>query len=160
MGIPHFASLFIRWWTHRSLSVFIAFIIFISLGWKWKWSRSVMSGSLWPQGQLPTRLCHQWDFPGKNTGVGCHFLLQGIFPTQGLNPGLLHCRQTLYPLSHQGSPNVPWSPFLGRAGVGKNTGWVAIPFSRRSSWPRDWTQVSRTVGRRFTIWATREVSLG
>ena len=41
-------------------------------------------------------------FPGKSTGVGCHFLLQGIFPTQGLNPGLLHCRQTLYRLSHQG----------------------------------------------------------
>ena len=37
-----------------------------------------------------------WDSPGKNTGVGCHFLLQGIFPTQGLNLGLLHCRQTLY----------------------------------------------------------------
>ena len=37
-----------------------------------------------------------WDSPGKNTGVGCHFLLQGIFPTQGLNPGLLHCRQILY----------------------------------------------------------------
>ena len=45
-----------------------------------------------------------WDFPGKNTGVGCHFLLRGIFPTQGSNPGLLHCRQTLYRLSHQGSP--------------------------------------------------------
>ena len=41
--------------------------------------------------------------PGKNTGVGCHFLLQGIFPTQGSNPGLLHCRQTLYHLSQQGS---------------------------------------------------------
>ena len=40
----------------------------------------------------------------KNTGVGCHFLLQGIFPTQVLNPGLLHCRQILYCLSHQGSP--------------------------------------------------------
>ena len=39
-------------------------------------------------------------FPGKNTGVGCHFLLQEIFPTQGLNPGLPHCRQTLYHLSH------------------------------------------------------------
>ena len=44
------------------------------------------------------------DSPGKNTGVGCHFLLQGIFPTQGSNPGLLHCRQILYHLSHQGSP--------------------------------------------------------
>ena len=42
-----------------------------------------------------------WDSPGKNTGVGCHFLLQGIFPTQGSNPGLPHCRQTLYRLSHQ-----------------------------------------------------------
>ena len=41
-----------------------------------------------------------WGFPGKNTGVGCHFLLQGIFPTQGSNLGLLHCRQTLYCLSH------------------------------------------------------------
>ena len=39
-----------------------------------------------------------------NTGVGCHFLLQGIFPTQELNPGLPHCRQMLYCLSHQGSP--------------------------------------------------------
>ena len=44
-----------------------------------------------------------WDFPGKNSGVGCHFLLQGIFPTQGSNSGLLHCRQMLYHLSHQGS---------------------------------------------------------
>ena len=44
------------------------------------------------------------DSPGKNTEVGCHALLQGIFPTQGLNPGLPHCRQILYLLSHQGSP--------------------------------------------------------
>ena len=49
-----------------------------------------------------TRLLHPWDFLGKSTGVGCHFLLQGILPTQGSNPGLLHCRQTLYHLSHQG----------------------------------------------------------
>ena len=48
-----------------------------------------------------TRLLCPWDFPGKSTGVGCHFLLQGIFPTQGSNPGLSHCRQTLYHLSHQ-----------------------------------------------------------
>ena len=51
-----------------------------------------------------TRLLRPWDFLGKSTGVGCHFLLQGIFPTQGSNPGLPHCRQTLYHLSHQGSP--------------------------------------------------------
>ena len=44
------------------------------------------------------------DSPGKNAGVGCHALFQGIFPTQGSNPGLLHCRQTVYHLSHQGSP--------------------------------------------------------
>ena len=49
-----------------------------------------------------TRFLQPWDFPGKNTGVGCHFLLQEIFPTQELNPGLLHCRQMLYHLSHQG----------------------------------------------------------
>ena len=45
------------------------------------------------------------DSPGKNTGVGCHVLLQGIFPTQGLNPDLLRCRWILYHLSHQGSPD-------------------------------------------------------
>ena len=44
------------------------------------------------------------ESPGKNTGVGCQALLQGIFPTQGSNPGLLHCRQILYHLSHQRSP--------------------------------------------------------
>ena len=60
-----------------------------------------MSDSLWPHGLY--RLFHPWDFPGKNTGVGCHFLLQGIFPTQGLNPGLPHSRQMLYCLSHPGS---------------------------------------------------------
>ena len=44
-----------------------------------------------------------WDSLGQNTGVGCHSLLQGIFPTQGLTPDLPHCRQILYHLSHQGS---------------------------------------------------------
>ena len=47
---------------------------------------------------MDTRLLHPWDFLDKGTGVGCHFLLQGIFPTQGLNPGLPHCRQMLYRL--------------------------------------------------------------
>ena len=45
-----------------------------------------------------------WDFLGKNTGVGCHSFLQGIFPTQELNLGFLHCRQILYRLNHQESP--------------------------------------------------------
>ena len=44
---------------------------------KWKWSRSVMSNSLGPHGLWPTRLLRSWYFPGKSTGVGCHFLLQG-----------------------------------------------------------------------------------
>ena len=61
-------------------------------------------------------LLHPWDFPGKSTGVDCHFLLQRTFPTQGSNPGLLHCRQTLYHLSHKGSPKI--------------LEWVAYPFSR------------------------------
>ena len=55
-----------------------------------------------------TRLLCPWDFLGKSTGVSCHFLLQGIFLTQGSNPGLLHCRQTLYRLSHQGSQYKLW----------------------------------------------------
>ena len=56
-----------------------------------------------PHRLQPTRLLCAWDSPGKNTGVGCHALLQGIFPIQGSNPGLPHCRQILYHLSHQGS---------------------------------------------------------
>ena len=75
--------------------------------WKWKServSRSVVSDSLWPHGLGPTRLLCPFSFPGKNTGVGSHSLLQGIFLTQGLNPGLLYCRQILYHLNHQGSP--------------------------------------------------------
>ena len=64
-----------------------------------------MSDSLWPHGLYrlyPARILCPWNSPGKNTGVGCHFLLQGIFLTQGSNPGLLHSRQILYRLNHQG----------------------------------------------------------
>ena len=64
-------------------------------------SHSVLSDSLRPHGLQPIKLLCPWDSPGKNTRVGCHFLLQGVFPTQGLNQGLLHCRQILYCLSHQ-----------------------------------------------------------
>ena len=56
----------------------------------------------------PSRLLCPWASPGKNTGVGCHALLQGIFPTQDSNMHLLHCRQILYPMSHPGSPLTPW----------------------------------------------------
>ena len=66
----------------------------------------VVSNSLQPRGLQPTGLLCPQDSPCKNTGVDCHFLLQGIFPIQGLNLGLLHCRQILYLLSHQGSPSL------------------------------------------------------
>ena len=78
----------------------------------------------------------------KNMGVACHALLQGIFPTQGSNPGLLHCRRILYHLSHQGSPRI--------------LEWVTYPFFRGSSQPRDWTRVSSIAGGFLTSWATRE----
>ena len=68
-----------------------------------------------------------WNSLGQNTGVSSLSLLQGIFPTQGSNPGLLHCRQILYQLSHKGSPRI-----LER---------VAYPFSSGSSQPRNWTWV-------------------
>ena len=61
-------------------------------------SHSVVPNSLQPHGLQPTRLFCPWDFPGKDTRVGCHFLFQVIFPTQAQNPGLLYCRQILYHL--------------------------------------------------------------
>ena len=64
-------------------------------------SRSVMSSPL-----RPHELYSPWNSPGQNTGVGSLFLLQGIFPNQGSNSGLPHCRQILYQLSHQGSPRL------------------------------------------------------
>ena len=54
-----------------------------------------MSKFLQPQGLLPTRLLYPWNSPGKNPRVSSHSLLQEIFPTQGLNPGLLQCRRIL-----------------------------------------------------------------
>ena len=61
-------------------------------------SHSVVPDSLWHHGLQPTRLLCPWDFPDKSTEMASHFLLQGIFPTLGSNPGLLHCRQILYQL--------------------------------------------------------------
>ena len=82
------------------------------------------------------------DSPGKNTGVGCHALLQRIIPTQGLKPGLPHCRWILYHLSHQESPRI--------------LEWVTYPFSRGSSWPRNQSGVSCIAVRFFTSWANRK----
>ena len=73
-------------------------------------SHSVMSDSLWPLGLWPARLLCPWDSPDKNTGVGCRSLLQGIFPTQELNLGLLHCRQILYRLSYREDPSSLEAP--------------------------------------------------
>ena len=70
----------------------------------WSVSCSVVSDSFRSHGLWPMKFLCPWNFPGKDTGVACHSLLQRIFPTQGLNPGLLHCRQILYHSSHQGSP--------------------------------------------------------
>ena len=75
----------------------------------------------------PRGLYSPWDSPGQNTGVGSLSLLQEIFPTQGSNPGLPHCRQILYQLGHKGSPRI--------------LEWVAYPFSRGSSQPRNQTRV-------------------
>ena len=69
----------------------------------------------------PRLLC-PWDSPGKNTGMSSYSLLQEIFPTQGMNPSLLHCRQILYHLSHHGSPNQTfwfygWLTGLSKAAI-------------------------------------------
>ena len=98
-------------------------------------SRSVTSDSLWPCGLYSS---------GQNTGVGSHSLLQGMFPIQGLNPGLPHCRRILYQLSHKGSPRM--------------LEWVAYPFSRGSFWPRNQTRVSWIEGGFFTTWAIEKAS--
>ena len=100
-------------------------------------SHSVMSDSLQPHG-----LDSPWESPGQNTGVGSLSICQGIFPTQGSNPGLPHCRQIVYQLSQKGSPRI--------------LEWVAYPFPSRSSRPRNQTRVSCIAGRFFTNWAMRE----
>ena len=100
-------------------------------------SRSVLSDSSQLHG-----LYSPWNSPGQNTGVGSLSLLQGIFQIQGSNPGLPHCRQILYQLSHKGSP--------------RTLEWVAFSFSSGSSQPRNQTGVSFIAGRFFTNWAMRE----
>ena len=87
----------------------------------------VTSDSLRPHGPHSP-----WNSPGQNTRGGSCSLLQGVFPTQGSNQGLLHCRQILYQLNHQGSP--------------RKLEWVANPLFSISSWPRNWTRVFCTAG--------------
>ena len=120
-------------------------------------SCSVVSNSSWPHALQPARLLSD-----KNTGVGCHSLLPGIFLTQGLNPGLLHCTQILYCLSYQGSQKEKkkrknkTNKSVHGILQARILEWVAIPFSRGSSWPRDAAWVSCIPGRFSTIWATRK----
>ena len=71
---------------------------------------SVLSDSFHPHGLQPTRLLCPWGFPGKNTGVACHFLLQGIFPTQGSNPCLLHWQMDPLPLAPPRKPHFRHPP--------------------------------------------------
>ena len=97
----------------------------------------VMSDSL-----RPRELYSPWNFLGQNTGVGNLSLLQGIFPTPWLNPGLLHCSQILYQLSRKGHLRI--------------LEWVAYPFSSGSSWLRNPTRVSCIEVGFFTNWASRE----
>ena len=98
-----------------------------------------------------TRLLHPWDFLGKSSAVGCHFLLQVIFPTQGSNPCLPHCTQMLYHLSHQGRPsfirgpkkkkkstsridNTKWNLGLYQAGKTSGTGFFSLKSSFIFTW--------------------------
>ena len=102
------------WW------VYLKFYFPLTPSFSWKCeseSPSVVSNSLWPHG-----LYSPWNSLGQRTGAGSRSLLQGISPTQGSNPGLLHCRWILYQLSHKGSPPR-------KLGV---QGWTKIPTSRGS----------------------------
>ena len=103
---------------------------------KWRKSHSVVSDSLRPHG-----LYSPWNSLGQNTGVGSLSLLQGIFSTQGSNPGLPHCRCIVYQLSHQGSLRI--------------LEWVNYLFSSRSSWPRNRTRVSCIADGFFTSQPTK-----
>ena len=111
---------------------------------------SVVSNSVQPHTWQPTRLLCPWDPPGKNIGVGCHFLLQCMKVKSEREVAQL-CPTLRDPMDC----SLPGSSVHGifQARVLE---WIAISFSRGSSRPRDWTQVSCIIGRRFTLWATRE----
>ena len=98
--------------------------------------------TVWTTREAQLGLYSPRNSPGQNTGVGNCSLLQGIFPTQGSNPGLLHCRRILYQLSHKGSLRI--------------LEWVAYPFSREFFQPRNQTRVFCIASRFFTNWALME----
>ena len=125
---------FFRFFSHISHYQVLSRIPF-AIQWKWKLLSNVRL--LQPHGVYSPR-----NSPGQNIEVGSLSLLQRIFPTQGSNPGLPHCRRILYQLSHKGSPRIQE--------------WVAYPFSSGSSQLRNWTRVSCISDRFFTNWAVRE----
>ena len=96
-----------KWITMYLLFNILKYISIV--GWKGKWK---LFSHVW-------LFATTWKYPGQDTGVGSLSLLQGIFPNQGSNPGLPHCRWILYQVSHKGSPRI--------------SEWVAYPFSRGSS---------------------------
>ena len=105
-----------------------------SIGCTWSESHSVMSDSLRPHG-----LYNPWNSPGQNTGVGSLSLLQGIFPAQGLNPGLWHCGQILYQLNYKGSPGNNWSTLQ----ISKYPG--ILPISVENEYPSESSVCSRLI---------------
>ena len=116
-----------------------------SVGWICWCETAVTNPCIWSESRFVSYSCDPyspWNCPGQSTGVGSLSLLQGIFPTQGLNPGLQHCRQMHYQLSHRGSPRI--------------LVWVACPFSSGSSQLRNRTGVSCIAAGFFTNWAIRE----
>ena len=119
-------------------------IVFLKIKWiRGKWIRS-MRLQKWSDRYEKDRTISDRSVYIKNTRVSSYSLLQGIFPTQGSDPGLSHCRWIPYHLSHQGSPRI--------------LEWVAYPFSRGSSQPRSQTGVSCIAGGFFISWATRGAS--
>ena len=89
-----------------------------------------MSSSLQPHG-----LYSPWDSPGQNTGVGSHSLLQGIFPTQGSNPGLPHCGWILYQLSYQGTlKHVKQQIIFSSRFLPISSSCHRVPHNRIGSW--------------------------
>ena len=134
--------------THFHFIHTISFSLILSLFCVWEsivgWMYACMCAQLLrlcptlydPMDCSPSGSSDHGESPSKNTGVNCHALLQRIFPTQGLNPGLRHCRQILYHLNHQGNPRI--------------LEWVAYPFSRGSSCPRNRTGISCIASGSFT----------
>ena len=125
--------------------IFFSMEILMLLSWIKKYKSKYPKVKVKVTQSCPT-LYSLWNSPGQNTGVGSLSLFQGIFPTQRSNPGLLHCRWILYRVSHEGSPRI--------------LEWVAYPFSRGYSRPRNQTQVSCIAGGFFINWATREAQSG